>query len=138
MKINQNVNLGKSLAGMSGSIKYQLFDTKGVSQGSSTNAGVYEIGLNTGCYGVEVNLNSQFSGSIIWTSDNHSGISAVETISLDNKLVRHMTVGRWKILPNTKEMVFYEEDGATEIFRFSLLDRNSSPSFIEVFERVKS
>ena len=138
MKINQNVNLGKSLAGISGSIKYQLFDTKGVSQGPPTNSGVYEIGLNTGCYGVEVNLNSQFSGSIIWSSDSHPSVSAVETISLDNKLVRHMTVGRWKIFPNTKEMVFYEEDGATEIFRFSLLDRNSSPSFTEVFERARS
>lgn len=138
MKINQNVNLGKSLSGISGSIRYQLFDTRGLSQGSATNSGVYEIGLNTGCYGVEIDLSNQFSGSIIWTSDNHPNVSAVETISLDNKLVRHMTVGRWKILSSTKEMVFYEEDGVTEIFRFSLLDRNSSPSFTEVFERVRS
>ena len=138
MKINQNVNLGKSLSGISGSIRYQLFDTRGVPQGLPSNSGVYEIGLNTGCYGVEINLNNQFSGSIIWSSNDHPSVSAVETISLDNKLVRHMTVGRWKIFSNTKEMVFYEEDGVTEIFRFSLLDRNSSPSFTEVFERVRS
>jgi hypothetical protein len=137
MKINQSVNFGTTLAGISGSINYQLFDTKGSPCAPPTNTGVYEIGTGTGCYGVEFNLNHQFSGSIIWTSSLHPGVNAIENISMDQKLVRNMTIGRWKILSSTKEMVFYEEDGVTEIIRFSLLDRNSNPSFTEVFERVR-
>ena len=65
-------------------------------------------------------------------------MTAVETVTLDQKMIRHMTVGRWKIMSDTKEMVFYEEDGVTELARYSLLDRNSNPSFTEVFERVRA
>jgi len=137
MKTNQNVNFGSSFSGISGSIRYQLFDTKGVAYTTASNAGVYEIGTNTGCYGVEFNLNNQFSGSIVWTSTEYPGVTAVETVTLDQKMIRHMTVGRWKIMSDTKEMVFYEEDGVTELARYSLLDRNSNPSFTEVFERVR-
>jgi hypothetical protein len=137
MKINQNVNFGSSLSGISGSIRYQLFDTKGVSYTTASNTGVYEVGSSTGCYGVEFDLSHQFSGSIVWTSTEHPGVSAIETVTLDQKMVRHMTVGRWKIMVDTKEMVFYEEDGVTELARYSLLDRNESPSFTEVFERVR-
>lgn len=137
MKTNQNVNFGASLSGISGSIQYQLFDTRGNAFTTASNAGVFEVGLNTGCYGVEIDLHHLFSGSIIWTSTLHPGVTAMETLTLDQKLVRHMTVGRWKIMSNTKEMVFYEEDGVTEIARYSLLDRNENPSFTEVFERVR-
>lgn len=134
MKVLQTANLGRSQGGASGSIRYAVFDTLGTEVVSSTNTGVYEIGSTTGIYGVELNLSTQFSGSILW-SVSGSQIFASEQIKIDQKMARYIHTGRWLIDENTKQMVFFQDDNRTEIARYDLFDRNGSASITELFER---
>lgn len=61
----------------------------------------------------------------------------VGTIATDVDFVRSMTAGRWKIDTTVNQMIFYEEDNATEVARFNLLDTAGSPTSTCVAERTK-
>tara|TARA_B100000900_G_C20581862_1_gene717865 strand:+ start:1318 stop:1749 length:432 start_codon:yes stop_codon:yes gene_type:complete len=135
MKVLQTVNLGKSQGGSSGSIRYAVYDTLGVEKISSTNTGIYEIGTSTGIYGAELNLSTQFSGSILWSVDGNSSIYATEEIKIDQKMARYIHTGRWLIDESTQQMTFFQDDNETEIARFDLFDRNGNKSITELFER---
>ena len=135
MKILQTANLGRSQADISGSIRYEVFDTLGQSQGSPSNSGIYQIGNSTGIYGVELNLSTQFSGSILWSVDGRPGVFATEEIKIDQKMARYIHTGRWEIEASNKQMVFYQDDNTTEIARFDLFDRNGTNSIDELFQR---
>jgi hypothetical protein len=124
LKILQTANLGQSLGGISGSIRYALYDTKGVEAVSSRNTGIYELGSNTGLYGVELNLSTQFSGSIVWSVNGNSSVFATEEVKIDQKMARYIHTGRWQIDENTNQMIFFQDDNVTEIARYNLLDRN--------------
>ncbi len=134
MKVLQTANLGRSQGGASGSIRYAVFDTLGTEVVSSTNTGIYEIGSTTGIYGVELNLSTQFSGSILW-SVSGSQIFASEQIKIDQKMARYIHTGRWVVDENLKQMVFFQDDNRTEIARYDLFDRNGAASITELFER---
>jgi hypothetical protein len=123
------------LSGISGSIRYALYDTLGTEVVSSTNSGIYELGSSTGLYGVELNLSTQFSGSIVWSVDGNTSVFATEEVKIDQKMARYIHTGRWIVDENTKEMIFYQDDNATEIARFKLFDRNGNASIDELFER---
>ena len=135
MKVLQTANLGRSLGGISGSIRYALYNTLGVEKQSATNTGIYEIGTNTGLYGVELNLSTQFSGSILWSVNGNSNVFATEEVKIDQKMARYIHTGRWEVDENTKEMIFYQDDNTTEIARYALFDRNGNSSIEELFER---
>ena len=135
MKVLQTANLGRSQGGSSGSIRYTVYDTLGAESISTTNTGVYEIGNSTGIYGVELNLSTQFSGSILWSVNGNSTIYASEEIRIDQKMARYIHTGRWEIEESNKQMVFYQDDNTTEIARFDLFDRNGVKSIDELFER---
>ena len=135
MKVLQTANLGKSLGGISGSIRYQLFNTIGDSTLSSRNTGVYELGNNTGLYGVELDLSTQFSGSIVWSVDGNSRVFATEEVKIDQKMARYIHTGRWFVDENTNQMIFFQDDNTTEIARYGLFDRNGNSSIDELFER---
>ena len=135
MKVLQTANLGRSQGGSSGSIRYAVYDTLGGESISTTNTGVYEIGNSTGIYGVELNLSTQFSGSILWSVNGNSTIYASEEIRIDQKMARYIHTGRWEIEESNKQMVFYQDDNTTEIARFDLFDRNGVKSIDELFER---
>lgn len=135
MKVLQTANLGGSLGGISGSIRYALYDTKGVEKVSSTNTGIYELGSSTGLYGVELDLSTQFSGSIVWSVSGNSSVFATEEVKIDQKMARYIHTGRWEIDEENKEMAFYQDDNSTEIARFKLFDRNGVASIDELFER---
>ena len=68
MKVLQTANLGSSLGGVSGSIRYTLYDTQGTQVVASTNTGIYELGTSTGLYGVELNLSTQMLTNIVLTN----------------------------------------------------------------------
>ena len=138
MKILQTANLGKSLGGISGSIRYTLYNTTGTEVSASSNSGIYELGNSTGIYGVELNVATNFTGSIVWSSTLHSTVFAVEPLKTDQKMARIIHTGRWKIDKTTKQMIFYQEDNSTVIARYNLFDRNGKASIDEVFERVYS
>ena len=134
MKVLQTANLGRSQGGISGSIRYAVYDTLGTESVSATNTGVYELGTNTGIYGVELNLSTQFSGSILWSVSGKE-IYASEEIKIDQKMARYIHTGRWEIEASNKQMVFYQDDNTTEIARFDLFDRNGTNSIDELFQR---
>ena len=135
MKVLQTANLGKSVGGIPNSIRYQLFDTLGSSVLSSRNAGIYELGTNTGLYGVQLDLSTQFSGSIVWSVDGNNNIFATEEVKIDQKMARYIHTGRWQVDETTNQMVFYQDDNTTEIARYALFDRDGNSSIQELFER---
>jgi len=139
MKVLQIANLGNSQGGIASDIRYAVYNTLGVESIAATNTGVYEIGSNTGIYGVELNLSTQFSGSILW-SVSGKPIHAVEEIKIDQKMARYIHTGQWEILESGRDgkaqMVFYQDDNTTEIARFNLFDRNGKRSIDELFRRT--
>ena len=135
MKVLQTANLGKSQAGKRSDVRYAVYDTLGTGSISSTNSGIYEVGSSTGIYGVQLNLSTQFSGSIVWSIDGNSNIYAIEEIKIDQKMARYIHTGRWLVDENEKQMIFYQDDNSTEIARYSLFDRNGNSSITELFER---
>ena len=135
MKVLQTANLGKALGNISGSIRYALFDTLGAQKVSATNTGVYEIGTDTGLYGVQLDLSTQFSGSIVWSVNGNTNVYATEEVKIDQKMTRYIHTGRWEVDETTKQMIFYQDDNTTEIARYDLFDRSGNSSITELFER---
>jgi len=135
LKVLQTANLGKGLSGISGSVRYELYDTLGSAVSSATNTGIYELGTSTGLYGVELNLSTQFSGSIVWSVTSAPSVFATEEVKVDQKMARYIHTGRWVVSASSKEMVFYQDDNATEIARYKLFDRDGNESIEELFER---
>ena len=135
MKVLQTSNLGKGCSGIASSIRYQLFDTLGSSVLSVRNTGIYELGTSTGLYGVELNLSTQFSGSILWSINGNNNVFATEEVKIDQKIARYIHTGRWLVDEDSKEMVFYQDDNVTEIARYGLFDRSGTASIDELFER---
>ena len=138
MKVLQTANLGRSVGGISGSIRYTLYDTLGSEVSSSANTGIYELGSTTGIYGVELNLSPQFSGSIVWSVTSAPSVFATEEVKIDQKMARYIHTGRWTVDSSTNQMVFFQDDNTTVIARYNLFDSSGSPSVTEVFDRVYS
>ena len=124
MKVLQTANLGKTLGGNTSNIRYSVYDTL-----------VYELGSSTGIYGVELNLSTQFSGSILWSATNAPAVFASEEIKIDQKFARYIHSGRWKIDKAENQMTFYQDDNITEIAKYDLLDDSGSGSVTQIFER---
>lgn len=137
MKILQTANLGKGYADRTSDIRYTIYDTLGSESVSATNTGIYQLGSSTGLYGVELNLNNRFSGSIVWSVNGNTSVYATEEIKMDQKMARFIHTGRWIIDENTNQMIFYEDDNVTEIARYDLKDRDGNASITEIFERSR-
>lgn len=135
MKVLQTANLGKGYAGIASNIRYQLFDSLGNNVVTSTNTGIYELGTSTGLYGVQLDLSTQFSGSIVWSINGNTRVYATEEVKIDQKMARYIHTGRWLVDEDTKQMIFFQDDNTTEIAKYDLFDRNGSPSITELFER---
>jgi len=138
LKILQTTNLGRSVGGISGSIRYALYDTLGSEVSASANTGIYELGSTTGIYGVELNLSPQFSGSIVWSVTSAPTVFATEEVKIDQKMARYIHTGRWTVDSSKKQMVFFQDDNETVIARYNLFNSSGSPSVTEVFDRVYS
>jgi len=128
--------LGKSLAGATSTIRYSIYDTLGVQSGSTTNTGIYEIGSSTGLFGVQLDVSTSFSGSIVWSVNGNTSVYAVEEVKIDQKLTRIIQTGRWKIDKDDKQLIFYDADNDTELIKYNLFDRKGAASIDEVFDRV--
>lgn len=138
MKVLQTANLGRSVGGISGSIRYSLYDTLGSEVSASANTGIYELGSTTGIYGVELNLSPQFSGSIVWSVTSAPAVFATEEVKIDQKMARYIHTGRWTVDSDANQMVFFQDDNTTVIARYNLFDSTGAPSVTEVFDRVYS
>ena len=132
----KSANLGTGMGGRTGDVYYTVYDSAGSVSTARTNTGVYELGGSTGIYAASVSIANSFQGSIFWDISGTS-VYAVEEISSDTRLTRLMTSGKWKIDKDSKQMIFYEEDNATEVMRFNLKDKEGDASYTEVFERIK-
>jgi len=141
IKIIQTSNFGRSLGGRINDVSFDLYNTLGqVYDSSNYNASsVYEIPPDSGIYGSEIEIDTLFSGSIVWTvSNNGTPVSyATEEVKIDQKMARYIHTGNWIIDENTKQMVFYADDGTTEIARYNLRDRDGTASIDEIFERIR-
>lgn len=135
MKVMQTANLGKLFANRTTDIRYSIYDTLGTEVTSASNEGIYQIGPATGLYGVELNLDNRFSGSIVWSIDGNTNVYATEEIKIDQKMARFIHTGKWEIDENAKQMIFYEDDNETVIATYDLYDRNGNKSIDEIFER---
>lgn len=135
MKVLQTVNFGQSQGNNTSNIRYTLYDTVGTLTLSASNSGIYQMGSNTGLYGVQLDLSTQFSGSIVWSVTDTPGLFATEEVKIDQKMARYIHTGRWIVDENTNEMIFYQDDNTTEIARYALFDRNGRASITELFER---
>lgn len=138
MKVLQTANLGRSVGGISGSVRYALYDTLGSEVSASANTGIYELGSTTGIYGVELNLSPQFSGSIVWSVTSAPSVFATEEVKIDQKMARYIHTGRWTVDSDANQMVFFQDDNTTVIARYNLFDSTGAPSVTEVFDRVYS
>jgi len=136
MKVLQTVNLGKTQGGKLSNIRYTVYDTLGSQSVAATNTGIYELGTSTGIYGAELNLSTQFSGSILWSVTNSPAVFASEEIKIDQKMARYIHTGRWKIDKEENQMIFYQDDNSTEIAKYNLLDETGAGSTSKIFERL--
>jgi hypothetical protein len=50
-----------------------------------------------------------------------------------SELIKQIESGRWKIV--NKQMIFYKEDGVTELLKFNLFDKAGVPAEENVYER---
>ena len=118
IKIVQTSNFGRSLGNSLSDVTFSLYDTAGslYSSGSYSNIAVYEMPSSSGIYGTELTVNTLFSGSIVW-KHNAGGTPVYAS-------------------EEVKQMIFYADDGTTEIARYDLKDRNSDASIAEVFKRI--
>ena len=66
--------MGKSLGGSTSDIRYSIYNTLGVQSGSTTNTGIYEIGSSTGLFGVQLDVSTSFSGSIVWSVNGNTSV----------------------------------------------------------------
>jgi len=53
----------------------------------------------------------------------------------DLAIVKTVETGRWQIVNN--QMIFYDDDGTTQLLVFDLFDESGNPSMGNVFQRVK-
>lgn len=139
IKIVQTSNFGRSLGSSLSDVTFNLYDTTGTIYAASSysNISVYEMPASSGIYGTELTINTLFSGSIVW-KHNAGGtpVYASEEVKIDQKMARYIHTGNWLIDEDEKQMIFYADDGTTEIARYNLKDRNSDASITEVFERI--
>jgi hypothetical protein len=140
IKIIQTANFGRGLGGRTGNTSISLYDTLGNLYAASNylSSSIYEIPSNSGIYGSELTINTLFSGSIVWSVVDGNGTTsyATEEVKVDQKMARYIHTGDWIIDENTKQMIFYADDGTTELARYDLKDRDGTSSIDEIFERV--
>lgn len=142
IKIIQTANFGRSLGGRTSNASIDLYDTLGNTYATSSyvSSSIYEIPANSGIYGSELTIDTLFSGSIVWTviDGNSNPVYATEEVKVDQKMARYIHTGNWIIDENAKQMIFYADDGVTELVRYDLRDRNGVASITEVFERIRA
>ena len=86
-------------------------------------------------YGVQLDLSTQFSGSIVWSINGNTNVYATEEVKIDQKMARYIHTGRWIVDEDAKEMVFYQDDNSTEIARYGFFDKDGEASVTQLFER---
>lgn len=142
IKITQTSNFGRGLGNKINYVSFDLYDTLGnvYSTSKYSHSSIYEMPPSSGIYGSELTINTLFSGSIVWKVDKSSGnndfVYAIDEVKIDQKMARYIHTGDWIIDEDTKQMIFYADDGVTEIARYDLKDRNSNGSINEIFERI--
>jgi len=60
-----------------------------------------------------------------------------DSLQTDVTFIKDVEGGRWKIDSGLSQMIFYKEDGTTEIARFNLLDSAGTSTVTNPFERVR-
>lgn len=146
----RNVNFGNKFSNLTGSggVGFTLLDTTGAEYQARTTTGVYQLTSGSGCYAAYIEFPDDWRGQILWDTGNDSTGSvcngpkyATEQYNYHENNpkvddIYNIEFGRWRIVND--QMIFYKEDGTTEVTRFDLFDENGVPTTDAVFERRKA
>jgi len=79
-------NMGSSKGGLVGTIGVTLLNPDGTTHTARTTAGIYEIGINTGCYGKDITFPDNWAGALVWDTGGGTPVYAVEEYFVDGKV----------------------------------------------------
>ena len=147
-KLVKTANFGTGKGALA-TVGYRLFRSDGSLSGSRITAGIGEVLSGAGIYSSSIYFSDNFSGSILWDTGELSPTYASEDYSpsIDNlsktvnlisgsvDFTKNHSAGRWKLVEEDYQMIFYKEDNVTELARYDLFDGSGSPSVSAVFER---
>jgi len=63
--------------------------------------------------------------------------ASIDLVATDVTFIKDVEGGRWKIDSGLSQMIFYKDDGTTEVARFNLLDSSGASTATNPFERVR-
>jgi hypothetical protein len=86
--------------------------------------------LDAGTYVVEYRITDEGSEEYYQRED-----LAVGYLEDDLTFIKDIESGKWEIVGNS--MIFYKQDGISELMRFNLFDSAGKPSMTEVFKRIR-
>lgn len=146
----KSVNFGRRHSGLN-TVGYTVLDHAGQTliERSGFDAGVHEVGENTGIYAALIEFHSDHA-SILWDTGGDNPYYATEQYNrLENNprldhtwedvaFIKAMTGGRWSIDPDSCQMVFYDESNSNVIARYSLFGIDGNPCYDGVFSRLRN
>jgi hypothetical protein len=92
---------------------------------------------------VNATFESDVSAALLKADDIESSLITIEagvaTLLVDVEFIKQIEGGRWKIDETANQMIFYEDDNATEVARFNLLDSGGAPTGTpsDAYERTR-
>ncbi len=133
------VNFGSGYSGLA-TVGYRLYQDDDTDSVARTTTGVFEIGTNTGNYGVVVPSIPDNAVGIEWDTGGGSPVYATEDLvpTKQRQFTFDVSGGRWLIDESVSQLVLYRADGTTEVARFDLKDINGNPSYTDVYERDRA
>jgi hypothetical protein len=91
-----------------------------------------------------VTFESDVSAALLKSDEIDTSLATIEagvaTLLVDVEFIKQIEGGRWKIDETANQMIFYEDDNATEVARFNLLDSGGAPTGSpgDAYERTRA
>lgn len=158
--VARSVNFGINKTGLS-TIGYTLYNPDRTVNTSRSTSDVAELATGSGIYSANITFPADFKGYIVWDtgeSGESNPLYAIESIDFklpadvvwDELVSDHQTTstfgkfisdlleaesGKWELVGN--QLIIYESDNATELFRFNVYNSAGAPSMTEIVKREK-
>jgi len=125
---------GEPKTGLSPTISIIKVDgTAVITDGSMTESGLGFYYFDFTDYDEDEDYCIRADGGSSLNNTDRYVYSTNETAGIGNIL--KIEKGNWKIYGN--QMIFYSDDGVTELYKFNLKNREGTPSETEIFRREK-
>jgi hypothetical protein len=148
-QLGTTINTGQAKVTIQGWISHLIVAGKYGSNQVSINSEMGKITINDTCVEGTINLsgtgypidnssanctvlvdklnNKQMQAEAVWSSQN--GVELVADVSF----IKSIEGGRWKLINN--QMIFYGEDGISEIAKFDLFNKEGNMAEENIYER---